>query len=59
MTPTDPSPSPNPSLIVDLAVAYRGAMMLFAVNELHPHLDACQDVVASRLQVQLESKPEP
>ncbi|MCH2252843.1 MAG: hypothetical protein MK365_06755 [Vicinamibacterales bacterium] len=59
MTPTDPSPSPNLSLIVDLAVAYRGAMMLFAVNELHPHLDACQDVVASRLQVQLGSKPGP
>ena len=34
MTPTDPSPSPDPSLIVDLAVAYRGAMMLFAANEL-------------------------
>ncbi len=34
MTSNGPSPSPDPSLIMDLAVAYRGAMMLFAANEL-------------------------
>ena len=35
MTSSDLSPSPDPSLIVDLAVAYRGTMMLFAANELN------------------------